>query len=51
MFHPGDKAAGFPTVGYVGRLEKFKGIDVLVRAAVLAETAVRILIVGDGCLD
>ncbi len=50
MFHPEDKAAGFPTVGYVGRLEKFKGVDVLLRAAALAETAVRVLIVGDGCL-
>jgi len=50
LFRPTEISTHLPTVGYVGRLEKFKGVDVLLRAVVLAETPVKVLIVGDGCL-
>ncbi|NOY22302.1 MAG: glycosyltransferase family 4 protein [Acidobacteria bacterium] len=50
LFHPTRKPSDFPTVGYVGRLDKFKGVDILLKAIALAETEIRLLIVGDGSL-
>ncbi len=50
LFYPTGTPVDFPTVGYAGRLEKMKGVDILLKAVALADTPFRILIVGDGVL-
>ncbi|MFC4243681.1 glycosyltransferase [Gryllotalpicola reticulitermitis] len=48
-FTPAERRAptGRPTVGYVGRLERHKGVDVLLRA-IAARPELRLRVVGDG---
>ena len=50
LFYPAPKPSENPVVSAVGRLDRFKGVDVLIRALTKTRHPVRARIVGDGPL-